>query len=260
MTRMKLHISYDGTGYLGWQRQTKQKGQTIQGELEKALLALTGAEISTMGSGRTDAGVHAKDQVVHFDFDSEKADRFDWVRGLNRHLPESIRARKLFKVRENFHAVMDSQSKTYVYSLIDGESPDPLKTRYAMWVGSKLDIEYLNRLSKCLIGEHDFKSFQTAGTPLATTVRTITEIKWTRTDSDSVEVRISGTGFLKQMVRNLVGTILHRHWLKEQTEENILAILSAKNRTKAHGTAPAKGLCLVEVKYPVELDKNGVQS
>lgn len=257
---MKLHLAYDGTGYLGWQKQTKQDGKTIQGELEKALFALTSTEISTMGSGRTDAGVHAKDQVVHFDFDSEKVDRFDWVRGLNRHLPESIRAQKILKTAKTFHAVMDSQSKTYVYSLIDGTTPDPLKTRYALWIGSKLDLEYLNRLSNCLTGEHDFKSFQTAGTPLATTVRTIKEIKWTRTDPDSVEVRISGTGFLKQMVRNLVGTLLHRHWLKEQTTDDILRILAAKNRSKAHGTAPAKGLCLVEVKYPVELDKNCVQS
>jgi len=245
---------------LGWQKQTKQEGRTVQGDLEHALFKLTKAKLVTVGSGRTDAGVHAKDQVVHFDFDADRVRRFDWTRGLNRHLPEQIKVQKTLFAPSDFHAVLSSQHKTYIYTVIDGESPNPLKSRYAHWVGSKLDIDYLNGLSNCLIGEHDFKSFQTVGTPLATTVRNLTHLHWSRTSTNEVQVKIAGSGFLKQMVRNLVGTLLHRYWTQEQKPADILEVLNALDRRRAHGTAPAKGLCLHEVKYPAELDKNCVQS
>ena len=260
MTRIRLHLAYDGTGYLGWQKQTKQEGRTIQGDFEKALFNLSRMKIVTVGSSRTDAGVHAQDQVVHFDFPTDKVDRFDLLRGLNRHLPEQIKVQKVLKAPSNFHANLSSQSKTYIYSILDSSTPNPLQTRQAHWIASKLDVEYLNRLSKCLLGEHDFKSFQTTGTPLATTVRSLTQLEWKRISENFVQVEVSGTGFLKQMVRNLIGTLLHRYWTKEQTPEDILAILAAQDRTRAHGTAPAKGLCLQAVKYPPELDKNCVQS
>lgn len=260
LQRIRLHLSYDGTGYLGWQKQTKQKGRTIQGDLEHALFKLTKTKITTIGSGRTDAGAHAKDQVVHFDFDPVRIKNFNWIRGLNRHLPDQIKAHKMLLAPPDFHAILSSQHKTYVYTVVDGETPDPLKTRFALWVGSKLDIDYLNRLSKCLIGVHDFKSFQTKGTPMATTVRELTTVHWSRTAQDEVQVTVSGSGFLKQMVRNMVGTLLHRYWTEEQKTEDIMKILNALDRRQAHGTAPAKGLCLHEVKYPAELDKNCVQS
>jgi len=260
LQRIRLHLSYDGTDYLGWQKQTKQDGRTVQGDLEHALFVLTKTKITTIGSGRTDAGAHAKDQAVHFDFDPTRVKNFDWVRGLNRHLPDQIKVHKMLLAPPGFHAILSSQYKTYIYTVVDGGTPDPLKTRYAHWVGSKLDVDYLNSLSKCLVGRHDFKSFQTKGTPMATTVRTLTLIHWSRTAADEVQVEVSGSGFLKQMVRNIVGTLLHRYWTGEQETQDIQNILNALDRRRAHGTAPAKGLCLHEVKYPAELDKNCVQS
>lgn len=259
MTRMRLHISYDGTGYLGWQKQTKQEGLTIQGELEKALFKLTGETIPTTGSSRTDAGVHADDQVVHFNF-LKDPDPFDWVRGLNRFLPESIRIQKAFCAPKSFHALHDSISKTYVYNVQDGAAPDPINSRYSHWISSPVDIDYLNALTKCLIGEHDFKSFQTTGTSVATTVREIHEFSWIRTSLTTLEARISGNGFLKQMIRNMVGSLLHQYWQKSLSEEQIKGVLEMKNRSKAFGTAPAHGLRLHRVKYPAELDKNCIKS
>ncbi len=259
MTRMRLHISYDGTGYLGWQKQTKQEGLTIQGELEKAILNLTEEDVATTGSGRTDAGVHANQQVVHFDLQGN-AKRFDWVRGLNRFLPESIRVQEAFFAHDSFHALHDSVSKTYIYSLQDGTSPNPLTSRYSHWVPSPVDENYLNELSKCLIGEHDFKSFQTTGTPVATTVREITQFKWVRSSESTLEAHISGTGFLKQMVRNMVGCLLHQYWQKSLSQEQIRGVLALKDRSKAFGTAPALGLRLHRVKYPAELDKKCIKS
>lgn len=259
MTRMRLHISYDGTGYLGWQKQTKQEGLTVQGELEKAILCLTGETIATTGSGRTDAGVHADDQVVHFDFSGDPK-KFNWIRGLNRFLPDSIRLQKAFVAPDNFHAVKDATSKTYIYSIQEGESSNPMTSRYSHWVISPVDVDYLNELSKCLVGEHDFKSFQSVGTPLATTVREIHEFSWVRTSPTTVEAQISGSGFLKQMVRNMVGCLMHQYWLKPLSQGQIKAILAAKDRTKAFGTAPAHGLRLHRLKYPTELDKNCIKS
>lgn len=259
MTRMRLHIAYDGTDYLGWQKQTKQEGLTIQGELEKAIFNLTREAVPTTGSGRTDAGVHAEDQVVHFDISGD-VEKFDWVRGLNRFLPESIKVQKAFVAPDGFHVVRDSLIKTYIYSIQDGEVPNPLSIRHSWWLSSPVDVDYLNSLTKCLIGEHDFKSFQTAGTDLAHTVREITSFTWTRTSCTTLEAQISGTGFLKQMVRNLVGCLTHQYWLKTLSEEQILAILHAKNRSRAFGTAPAHGLRLHQVKYPAQLDKNCIKS
>jgi len=230
LQRIRLHLSYDGTGYLGWQKQTKQDGRTIQGDLEYALLKLTKSKIVTVGSSRTDAGTHAKDQVVHFDFDKNQVHKFNWLKGLNRHLPEQIKVQKVLLSPPDFHAILSSQHKTYIYTVIDGATPDPLKSRYAHWVGSRLDINYLNSLSKCLLGVHDFKSFQTKGTPLATTVRELTTINWSRISADEVQVEVSGSGFLKQMVRNLVGTLLHRYWTQEQNSADILKVLNALDR------------------------------
>ncbi len=255
---MRLHISYDGTSYLGWQKQTKQEGLTIQGELEKAIKSLTGETSLTTGAGRTDAGAHADDQVVHFDI-KNNLNGLDWVRGLNRFLPSSIRVQTAFYAPKDFHALHDSISKTYIYSLQDGPCKNPLTSKYSHWISSSVNVSYLNKLSCCLVGKHDFKSFQTGGTFVATTIREIHQIKWIRTSQASLEAHISGNGFLKQMVRNIIGTLLHQCWLKALSEEQIKGILEKKDRSKAFGTAPAHGLRLHKVKYPAELDKKCIK-
>jgi len=252
--RLKLHLSYDGTNYFGWQKQAEADRPTVQIKLEEALTELTKCEIKVQGSGRTDRGVHALDQVVHFDLpDTITFEKFDWIKGLNRYLPEDIKAQAVSITHNDFHATRSAHSKTYIYQIQDGKSPNPLLLRYSHWVPNPIDLEYLNELSKAFIGTHDFASFQTVGTELYTTVRTLTELYWARSAKDLIEVRISGDGFLKQMVRNLIGTLLHQYWKRPFNQNDMISLLAQKDRTKAHGTAPAKGLILSQVHYPKNL-------
>lgn len=252
--RYRIHISYDGTDFLGWQKQPE--GRTVQDAVDNALKLLFKQDIPTQGSGRTDAGVHALDQVVHFDFEGDLS-RFDIVRGLNRFLPSSIVVRKAYSCPPDFHCLRDAESKTYLYRVLNTPTPNPLKTRYAYWVRSEIDLDYLNAITQPLIGEHDFKAFQTSGTELKTTVRHVYEAQWTRTSDPESEIvfQITGNGFLKQMVRNVVGTLLDGYWEKRHSPESIRSILSSKDRQIAGSTAPAHGLTLFQVNYPESLDK-----
>ncbi|MCO5114184.1 MAG: tRNA pseudouridine(38-40) synthase TruA [Bdellovibrionaceae bacterium] len=251
--RYRIHISYDGTDYLGWQKQPE--GRTVQGAIENALKLLLKNDISTQGSGRTDAGVHALDQVAHFDYDGDLA-RFDMVRGLNRFLPSAVVVREAYRCPDDFHCLRDAESKTYLYRVLNTPTPNPLKTRYGYWVRSKVDLDYLNQITQPLLGEHDFKAFQTSGTELKTTVRHIFEAQWSPSPQDDEEVLflIRGNGFLKQMVRNIVGTLLDGHWERRHSPESIRSILSSKDRQIAGSTAPAQGLTLFKVNYPENLD------
>lgn len=250
--RYRLHISYDGTRFLGWQKQPE--GRTVQGEVDQALKLLFKTDIATQGSGRTDAGVHALDQVVHFDYDGDTS-RFDIVRGLNRFLTPDVVVREAYESPSHFHCLRDAENKIYHYHILSSPTPNPLKTRYAYWLRSAVDLEYLNAITAPLIGEHDFKAFQTTGTELKTTVRHIHNAQWTLgPEPDDILFQIQGNGFLKQMVRNIVGTLLDGYWEKRHTPESIRSILSSKDRQKAGSTAPAQGLTLFKVNYPETLD------
>lgn len=261
MQRLRLDIAYDGTDFKGWQKQSGQDVQTVQGALERALKKLTTEDISTCGSGRTDAGVHALMQVVHFDLPSSvNLEKIDWKRGLNRFLPPSVRIQEVFQSPQDFHALKSATSKVYRYQFQSGGNENPTASRYALWQQSPLDVDYLNGLSQPLIGRHDFESFQTAGTELATTVRNLYKIEWSQGANNIVYCEIEGNGFLKQMVRNIVGTLTHRYWSKELKPQDIQGILDKKSRSAAFGTAPALGLCLTQVKYPAELDKKCIKS
>ncbi len=252
--RVKLHLSYDGTSYYGWQKQKDPQLKTIQSELENALFSLCRLKPKTQGSGRTDRGVHALDQVVHFDLPEDfNFSNFDWVRGLNRYLLEDIRVWSASLVSSDFHATRSALSKAYIYQIQDGCTPNPLISRYTHCVSQKLNLEYLKEISKPLIGTHDFSSFQSVGTELFTPVRTLNSIEWIRKDEHLVEFHISGSGFLKQMVRNILGTLLHQYWLKPFKKTDLVELLDQKDRTKAFGTAPAKGLTLSKVIYPKNL-------
>lgn len=249
--RFRIDLSYDGTDFNGWQKQNGQDCLTVQGEFEKALKKLTDLEINSLGSGRTDAGVHALQQTTHFDLPEDfNFKNFDWIRGLNRYLPDSIRACLFTPVPDDFHAIKSALSKVYEYQIQDDSVANPLISRYAHWVPTKLDLDYFNGLSQVFIGEHDFSSFQTSGTELATTVRSLYHFKWTRSEQGLVTAHIEGSGFLKQMVRNLVGCLLHQYWKKPLQPNDLKEILAANKRSAAFGTAPACGLCLKSVKYP----------
>ena len=257
--RIKVHLSYDGTNYFGWQKQPSDNQPTIQTHFERSLKELTNLSFKTQGSGRTDRGVHALDQVVHFDLTKGGGlsfDDFDWLRGLNRFLPEDIRVRAITPVQENFHATHSALSKTYIYQIQDGPTANPLISRYSHWLMSPIDLEYTQELSQAFLGTHDFSSFQTVGTDLHTSVRTLTNFSWDRVDTDLIQVSISGNGFLKQMIRNLIGTLLHQYWKKPFTSKSIKDLLQKKDRSKTFGTAPAKGLILSKVHYPKNLTKS----
>ncbi|NQY99033.1 MAG: tRNA pseudouridine(38-40) synthase TruA [Bdellovibrionales bacterium] len=252
MGRIRLHIRYQGSDFAGWQKQPDEKLQTVQGCLEQALLKLTGQNCLTVGSGRTDAGTHARKQVVHFDID-KPADRYPWVKALNAHLPESIQAFEAFEAPDEFHALLSCQSKTYDYYIQNSELK-PLFRRDFVWhVRKPLTIDWLNRCASHLVGTHDFSSFQNAGTEVPSTVKTLYLAKWQQIDSQTIRFRASGDGFLKQMVRNLVGTQVDLFRSEAQPTE-ILKVLQAQNRSQAGLTAPATGLFLTSVKYPSHLD------
>jgi tRNA pseudouridine38-40 synthase len=255
--RIKLLISYDGTDYAGWQKQAgtgelTAGRPTIQATLEAALSKIFNQHVKTVASGRTDAGVHAEGQVVHFDAPKELGDT-KLIRALNKLTPPTIAVLRAWVAPDDFHALFSAESKTYRYVIHNSDRPNPLTARYTTHFEKPLDLERLNGLSELLLGEHDFKSFQTSGTEVKTTIRQITEARWVALGHQQVEFRITGTGFLKQMVRNIVGTLLYLHQ-NEGTAADMKRILQSLDRTQAKMTAPPVGLFLHAVYYPHDLD------
>jgi tRNA pseudouridine38-40 synthase len=251
MQKVKLLISYDGTDYEGWQRQADGK-VTVQETLEVALSRIFNTRMTVTASGRTDGGVHAEAQVVHFKAPKDPT-KMKLVRALNSVLPDSVSVKKAWLAPEDFHAQKSAVQKTYRYLIHNSPIPDPLRRRYTAWIKKPLNIDKLNEITEPLLGEHDFKSFQTSGTVLKTTVRTIKAAKWAVAGENLVEFRITGTGFLKQMVRNIVGTAIYLYQNDLDALE-MTRILAAKDRQIAKNTARPEGLRLESVEYPADLD------
>lgn len=250
--RIRLDVSYDGSYFMGWQRQ-KEGSYTVQGVLEEKLSQILNQKISIIGSGRTDRGVHAVQQVCHFDLPYDPS-HIKLKRALTSLLPRAIAVKKTFIVPEDFHALHSAKEKLYTYVIHNSKTPNPLRWKRCHWEPShKLNLDYLNMLSQVLIGTHDFKSFQNAGTELKTTVRTIFEARWIEKKPGWIEFQIRGNGFLKQMVRNIVGTLLGLEKRKAPLSD-LKAILEGKQRQLALKTAPSDGLYLTRVIYPIELD------
>ncbi|MCB0394561.1 MAG: tRNA pseudouridine(38-40) synthase TruA [Bdellovibrionales bacterium] len=248
--RVRIDLSYDGTNYLGWQRQP-DSDSTIQSQLEAAFSKVFGQAITVTGSGRTDRGVHAHHQVAHFDI-PKPLTTGNWVRSLQSGLPDDITIQNAYAAPEDFHARYSVEKKTYIYRIWNAQRPNALESRYSWWLYNPFSVEQLNSYANLILGEHDFKSFQTAGTPVSSTLRTIFEAQWTRS-GDVLEFRVTGNGFLKQMVRNLVGTMGQLAQREAPTKE-LKSILGALDRQKALLTAPPHGLFLEKVFYPQELD------
>jgi len=245
MRNIKLLIDYDGTNYQGWQVQPK--GPTIQGILEEKLSLLTGESIRLIGSGRTDAGVHALGQVAHFKTQSPM-DAHVMQRALNSLLPFDIVIRKIEEVEEGFHARRDSKSKVYEYRILNRSLRSPFHHGYAWHIPQRLDLKEMKEATQYLIGEHDFSSFRSVGTPTRTAVRKVIRAEWKRGRVGLVRFEIEANGFLKQMVRAIVGTLVEVGKGKMSADE-FRRILESKDRKKAGPTAPAHGLFLKEVKY-----------
>ncbi len=255
MTRIRFTVSYDGTDFCGWQKQKPQDQISVAQVLEEALSKVFNEKISLFASGRTDAGVHALNQVCHFDtsrqFKSGK--RWDLAWALNAHLPPSIVVKKAWFAPEDFHATLSATHKTYKYLLVNRQRPSAHLHRYAHWIRQPIDINHLIASSEYLLGKQDFKSFQSVGTEVATTVRTIYKAEWSYKKDDILQFSITGSGFLKQMVRNIVGTQLMLEY-KRRDPSDIKAIIAACDRMQAGPPAPPQGLYLVRVYYPQDLD------
>ncbi|WP_320171315.1 tRNA pseudouridine(38-40) synthase TruA [Maridesulfovibrio sp.] len=249
MQRIRITIAYDGTDFCGWQL---QKGvRTVQGELETAISRITGTQIRVHGSGRTDSGVHALGQVVHFDVDDRMAS-VPWQRALNSLLPDDITVLDCIPVSGDFHSRFNAVRKSYTYTLwLNNGFFLPWRRRY-VWKCGPLDLEMLDRGMEMFLGKHDFASFQNTGTPVSSTVREIYEFsRQSGQNRDEIVLRVCGSGFLKQMVRNMVGCLVEIGRGKADPGF-VRSLLEKKDRTMAPATAPAQGLCLEAVYYGEE--------
>ncbi len=245
MRNIKLLIEYDGTHYLGWQVQPG--GPTIQGTLEEKLSRLTGEKIRLTGSGRTDSGVHALAQVAHFRTQSQMDVR-TIQKALNSLLPPDIMIQKVEEVDEDFHARKHSKSKVYEYRILNRNLRSVFHHGYVWHIPQKLDLTEMKKATQTLIGEHDFSAFRTVGSPTRTTVRRVIRAEWKSGRGGLIRFEIEANGFLKQMVRSIVGTLVEIGRGKIKAVD-FRKILNSKDRKEAGPTAPAQGLFLKEVKY-----------
>lgn len=244
MKRVKLVVAYDGTNYHGWQVQ--DNGITIEEVLNRTISELVQEDIKVIGASRTDAGVHACGNVAVFDTESRiPGDKFSFA--LNQRLPEDIRIQESCEVDADFHPRYADTVKTYEYNILNRRFELPSKRLYAAFCYYPMDIERMNQAAAYLVGEHDFKSFCSAGAQVQTTVRTIYAVNVTK-DDDMVHIRITGNGFLYNMVRIIAGTLMQVGTGLMEPEQ-VKEILEARDRSKAGPTAVAKGLILVEIRY-----------
>ena len=244
----KLTIAYDGTDFIGWQRQAT--GTSIQGLLEEALSELDGRPVTVTGAGRTDAGVHARGQVATATLDRE-IDAASVIRAVNIRLPPTVRILEASLAPDGFHPRFDARLKTYRYRIWNADVMNPFERSFSWHVPMKLDAATMAEAAAMLCGTHDFAAFQGTGSDTQTTVRTVLRSSVEReTGGPLVVYDADGEGFLRHMVRNVVGTLVEigrgrypPSWLGE--------VLASRDRTTAGPTAPAHGLFLMGVSYDI---------
>jgi tRNA pseudouridine38-40 synthase len=241
----KIIIEYDGTRYHGWQRQ--KKDATIQGEIEKALWIMTTKHVVLNGSGRTDAGVHAIGQAANFRCETDLEPGV-FLKGLNSLLSEDIVIRDCRRVDDTFHARYDVKSKIYHYKIFNHPVPSAFKRLYVWSIRKQLNTMDMRSAISYIIGSHDFKAFEGVGSPRTHTTRHVMAADLVESGDRILTFRIEADGFLRYMVRNIVGTLVDVGLCKTSPVE-FKQILKSRDRTKAGVTAPARGLCLMEVKY-----------
>lgn len=249
MRRIRLVVAYDGTNYHGWQLQPN--AVTIEEVLNRALTELLKEEIAVIGASRTDAGVHARGNVAVFDTENRMAaDKI--CLAVNQRLPEDIRVIRSEEVAPDWHPRKQRCVKTYEYKILNRKIEMPDKRLYTYFCYYDLNLENMRRAAAFLVGEHDFKSFCSAKTQVTDTVRTVYDLTVERDDEDVITLRITGSGFLYNMVRIIAGTLL---WAGTGLiePERVQRILEAKDRREAGPTAPAKGLTLIRMHYPDEV-------
>ena len=244
MRTLKLTVAYDGTRFVGWQRQAE--GESIQGVLEDVLARFEGAPVTVHGAGRTDAGVHARGQVasVQLTCGHEAA---TLLRALNAQLPEDVRVLAVEDAPPAFHARFSARSKSYRYQLGPGAVASPFDRAYVWTLPERLDVAAMQQAAAGLVGTHDFAAFQSVGTHVPDSVRTITASR-VAADGDLLVYDVTADGFLRHMVRAIVGTLVEvgRGW---RPADSMPALLEGGRRHDAGATAPPHGLFLVRVDY-----------
>ncbi len=248
MPRFKLTIEYDGTNYVGWQRQAN--GPSIQAALEAAAKAYCQIDALVEGAGRTDAGVHARGQVAHVNLTRD--DPPDIVaKALNAHLrPQPISVLRAEKVSDKFHARFSAIERGYLYRILNRRAPAAIEANHIWWVAAPLDTAAMQRAAQILIGKHDFSSFRAAACQAESPVKTLDELAVSR-DGDIISVVVRARSFLHHQVRNMVGT-LRMVGTGQWAVEDVAAALHARDRSAGGPTAPAEGLYLMHVRYPAD--------
>ena len=244
MRTIRLTIAYDGTEFVGWQRQAR--GVSIQGAIEDVLAAIDGAPVTLHGAGRTDAGVHALAQTASARIASPLDDE-TLTRALNGHLPPAIRVTAIATGPDDFHARFSAAGKVYEYRIWNGPAVPPFIRLYAWHVPEALDFDAMQAASRALVGAHDFAGFRSARSINRTTIREVVRAGWRR-DARLLVFEIAGTGFLRYMVRSLAGTLVEIGRGQRPADE-MARLLAAPDRSAAGRTAPAHGLFLVKVEY-----------
>ena len=243
--RIALGIEYDGTGYVGWQRQTSGTG--VQERLEEAIASVADAPVEAVCAGRTDAGVHASGQVAHFDTGAERSLR-GWLLGINSNLPDDINVTWVRKVDDDFHARFSAESRTYCYLLLNRLVRSALYRYRAWWVHEPLDEKAMHAGGQFLLGEHDFSAFRAAGCQASTATREIRKLDVHR-EGPWISLTVTANAFLQHMVRNITGTLVAigsgeypPTWARD--------VLESRDRTSGGVAAPPHGLVFREVTYP----------
>ena len=245
MRRIMLTVAYDGTDFHGWQVQPGVR--TVEGELNTCLSELLGAEVQVIGASRTDAGVHALGNLAVFDTESGiPAEKFAYA--LNCKLPSDVKVQKSEEVAADFHPRKCDSVKTYEYHIDSGEFPVPINSRYAYYTYHTPDVELMREAAKYIVGEHDFKSFCSVHTQAETTVRTVYAVDVEQTGREIV-IRVSGSGFLYNMVRIIAGTLLEAGMGKYEPSK-VAWMIEQCDRTVAGPTLPPEGLrlCRIEIR------------
>jgi tRNA pseudouridine38-40 synthase len=244
MDKIRMTLAYDGTDFAGWQVQKRDR--TVQGEVEKALSEINGKPVRIVAAGRTDSGVHARGQVIHFHTEVSIPPE-KYALALNTKLPRDVRAMESSQVPDRFHSRFDARLRVYRYYILNAVICPPMFDRYCWTFKRSIDIRKLNELAGTLRGEHDFTTFASAGDPSDNKVRNLTRISFFTRDGFLV-FEIAATAFLWKMVRSVLGTLLE---LEEQQAiaDEMREILNSRDRSRAGTTAPARGLFLEKVYY-----------
>ena len=247
--RLAVGLAYDGGGFIGWQRQNK--GRSVQGEVERALGIVADEPISVVAAGRTDAGVHAAGQVLHFDTTSLCSVR-NWVLGANRHLPADVALRWAREVPDDFHARFSATARRYCYFIRESAVRPVLERARCAWSRETLDLAAMQTAAAWLVGEHDFSAFRAAGCQAHTPRRSMHRLDLRRTNG-LLQVEAEANAFLQHMVRNIVGSLIRvgrgkagPEWMRE--------VLASRDRRRAGAAAPARGLVLAGIEYPARFD------